>query len=90
MFGKTHTYVYAWDTKPKRTDPSVKPKVDLKLVYAPTYNGKNARNNIKFVDYSNIMFFVSVLLIAYFNTDFYHCSYNEYRHVRITTTTRTL
>jgi len=42
--------MHAWEKKPSRTDPSIKPSVDLKLAYVPSYNGKNARNNIHFID----------------------------------------
>jgi hypothetical protein len=51
--------MYPWEKKPLRTDPSVKPAVDLKLAYVPSYNGKNGRNNIQFIDGQHIIFFVS-------------------------------
>lgn len=82
MFGKTNTYVYGWDTKPKRTDPSIKPNVDLKLVYAPSYNGKNARNNIQFIDQSTIIFYVRDIFKNLISlTDFNNCSNHEYPYL---------
>jgi hypothetical protein len=54
--------VYPWEKKPKRDDPSIKPSADIQLSYIPSYNGKNARNNIEFIDKQHIVFFVSSII----------------------------
>ncbi len=61
-FGKVQAVVYSPDVLPKRTDPSVKPSEDLRLVYAPSYNGKTAQHNIHFIDRSRIIFHVKKFL----------------------------
>lgn len=56
--GKVQCMLYPPESKPSRTDPTIKPTTDLKLAYVPTYNGKTGRNNIYFVDRDNIAFYV--------------------------------
>jgi len=49
--------------KPQREDPSIKPNVNIKLTYVPSYNGKTSRNNIIYIDTEHILFYVSDITI---------------------------
>jgi hypothetical protein len=73
--------VYAWENKPNKDDPSLKPNVDLNLIYVPSYNGKNARNNIYFIDRHHIAFFVRIIYSIIHLIGINRGNNNEYKYI---------